>query len=77
MTSFLLTEFLCGQQISRGITFRLKALLFGAATAWVVGITMVVYSAFAILASRWYVNRLFGVHYRELNLCLQELEEHH
>ena len=43
----------------------------------VVGITMVVYSAFAILASRWYVNRLFGVHYRELNLCLQELEEHH
>ncbi|MEZ4851966.1 MAG: hypothetical protein R3B93_25860 [Bacteroidia bacterium] len=43
----------------------------------VVGVTMIVYSALAILASRWYVNRLFGVHYRELNLCLQELEEHH
>ena len=43
----------------------------------VVGVTMIVYSALAILASRWYVNQLFGVHYRELNLCLQELEEHH
>jgi cation transport ATPase len=43
----------------------------------IVGITMIVYSALAVLASRWYVNRLFGIHYRELNLCLQELEEHH
>ncbi|MDX2249291.1 MAG: hypothetical protein SF052_21055 [Bacteroidia bacterium] len=36
---------------------------------------MVVYSTLAVLASRWYVQRMFGVHYQELKTCLRELEE--
>lgn len=43
---------------------------------WVIlGITMVIYSVFAVFFSRWYLDKMYGVHYRELNLCLQELRE--
>lgn len=38
-------------------------------------VVMILYAAFAVAASRWYVNKMFGVHYQELKSCLRELEE--
>ena len=40
----------------------------------IIVVVMVVYSIIAVWASRWYVNKIYGVHFRELKLCLAELE---
>ena len=46
-------------------------------TKWwaIIGAVMVVYSITAVWASRWYINTIYGVHYRELKICLEELEQ--
>ncbi|MEZ4826889.1 MAG: hypothetical protein R3C61_11500 [Bacteroidia bacterium] len=38
-------------------------------------VVMILYSVFAVFASRWYVHKMFGIHYQELKACLNELEE--
>lgn len=46
------------------------------AEVWgIVLVTSLVYSALAVLASRWYVHRMFGIHHEELKACLNELSE--
>lgn len=38
-------------------------------------VVMVIYMAIGYFATRWYVNRLYGRHYQELSICLDELME--
>lgn len=41
----------------------------------VIGAVMAVYAALTILFTRWYVQKLYGVHHQELQACLLELTE--
>ncbi|MEM9983852.1 MAG: hypothetical protein AAF804_02040 [Bacteroidota bacterium] len=34
-----------------------------------------IYMAFSYIATKWYIDRLYGRHFRELKACLAELEE--
>ncbi|MEZ4772825.1 MAG: hypothetical protein R3D00_06535 [Bacteroidia bacterium] len=38
-------------------------------------VIMILYAGFAVVASRWYVRKMFGIHCQELKDCLKELEE--
>lgn len=45
--------------------------------AWLLlGVAGIAYIPLAILFSRWYLRRLYGIHFEELASCLAELEEH-
>lgn len=44
--------------------------------AWsLIALVMILYGGLSVLFTRWYIRRLYGVHYDELKACLEELEE--
>ncbi len=41
----------------------------------IIAVVLTLYLGFAIWGSKWYVHRLYGMHYKSLKQCLRELEE--
>ena len=48
---------------------------FGLSNWIFIGSVVVIYAGLSILFTRWYVRKLYGVHYDELRNCLVELQE--
>ncbi|MEM7367114.1 MAG: hypothetical protein AAF587_00865 [Bacteroidota bacterium] len=45
-------------------------------SAWgIIVLVMSIYAGLSILFTKWYVRKLYGVHYDELKACLEELQE--